>query len=79
MVRASCRALGLVKTGWVADYYRLKRGKYDALLHQLADEELLPVRVEGWQHGAFVHASLADELVQAQAAPSRPATPRPCL
>ena len=26
MVRASCRALGLVKTGWVADYYRLKRG-----------------------------------------------------
>ena len=27
MVRASCRALGLVKTGWVADYYRLKRGK----------------------------------------------------
>ena len=68
MVRASCRALGLVKTGWVADYYRLKRGKYDALLHQLADEgELLPVRVEGWQHGAFVHASLADELVQAQA------------
>lgn len=68
MVRASCRALGLVKTGWVADYYRLKRGKYDALLHQLADEgELLPVRVEGWQHGAFVHASLADELVRAQA------------
>lgn len=68
MVRASCRALGLFKTGWVADYYRLKRGKYDALLHQLADEgELLPVRVEGWQHGAFVHASLADELVRAQA------------
>lgn len=68
MVRASCRALGLVKTGWVADYYRLKRGKYDALLHQLADEgELLPVRVEGWQHGAFVHASLDDELVRAQA------------
>ncbi|WP_439839165.1 winged helix-turn-helix domain-containing protein [Aeromonas caviae] len=68
MVRASCRALGLVKTGWVADYYRLKRGKYDALLHQLADEgELLPVRVEGWQHGAFVHTSLADELVRAQA------------
>ena len=68
MVRASCRALGLVKTGWVADYYRLRRGKYDALLHQLADEgELLPVRVEGWQHGAFVHASLSDELTRAQA------------
>ncbi|MGL4508387.1 MAG: DNA glycosylase AlkZ-like family protein, partial [Aeromonas sobria] len=38
------------------------------LLHQLADEgELLPVRVEGWPHGAFVHASLADELARAQA------------
>ncbi|WP_461604163.1 winged helix-turn-helix domain-containing protein [Aeromonas rivipollensis] len=68
LVRASCRALGLVKTGWVADYYRLRRGKYDALLHQLADEgELLPVRVEGWQHGAFVHVSLAAELARAQA------------
>ncbi len=68
MVRASCRALGLVKTGWVADYYRLRRGKYDELLHRLADEgELSPVRVEGWQHGAFVHAALADELARAQA------------
>lgn len=61
MVRASCRALGIVKSGWVADYYRLRRGKYDALLHQLADEgELLPARIEGWPHQVFVHHSLRE-------------------
>ncbi|WP_374349497.1 winged helix-turn-helix domain-containing protein [Chitinimonas sp.] len=68
MVRNSCAALGVVKAGWVADYYRLKRGKYDALLHQLADAgELLPVRIEGWSHDAFVHASLAGHLPAAAA------------
>ena len=66
MVRNSCRALGVVKAGWVADYYRLRRGKYDALLHQLADEgELIPARIEGWQHDVFVHHSLQTELQQA--------------
>ena len=49
-----------------ADYYRLRRGKYDALLHQLADEgELIPARIEGWQHDVFVHHSLQAELQQA--------------
>ncbi|WP_047243651.1 winged helix-turn-helix domain-containing protein [Chromobacterium subtsugae] len=62
-VRNSCRALGLVKPAWVADYYRLKRAPYTELLHGLADAgELLPVKVEGWSHDAFVHASLAAEL-----------------
>lgn len=66
MVRHSCRALGVVKAGWVADYYRLKRGKYDALLHQLADAgELIPARIEGWQHDVFVHHSLQAELALA--------------
>ncbi|NWK77769.1 winged helix-turn-helix domain-containing protein [Aquitalea sp. LB_tupeE] len=66
MVRNSCRALGVVKAGWVADYYRLRRGKYDALLHQLADAgELIPARIDGWQHDVFVHHSLQDELQQA--------------
>ncbi|TDR77785.1 winged helix-turn-helix domain-containing protein [Paludibacterium purpuratum] len=68
MVRNSCRALGVVKAGWIADYYRLKRGRYDALLHEMADlGELIPVRIEGWKHDAFVHADLQNELVQAQA------------
>ena len=61
MLRQSCRALGIIKTGWVADYYRLKRGKYGEHLQQLADEgELLPARVEGWPHEVFVHHSLRD-------------------
>ncbi|WP_269531364.1 winged helix-turn-helix domain-containing protein [Chitinimonas sp. BJYL2] len=67
MVRNSCRALGLVKAGWVGDYYRLKRGKYDAALHAMADAgELVPVQVEGFKHDLFVHQSLADELSLAQ-------------
>ncbi|MEJ8674486.1 winged helix-turn-helix domain-containing protein [Chromobacterium amazonense] len=67
-VRNSCRALGLVKAGWVADYYRLKRAPYGELLHGLADKgELIPVKVEGWGHDAFVHASLAAELELATA------------
>ncbi|RBJ76793.1 hypothetical protein C3L29_031630, partial [Pseudomonas sp. MWU12-2534b] len=62
-VRNSCRALGLAKPAWVADYYRLKRAPYSELLHGLADQgELIPVKVEGWSHDAFVHASLAAEL-----------------
>jgi uncharacterized protein YcaQ len=66
MVRNSCRTLGVVKAGWVADYYRLKRGKYDVLLHQLADAgELIPARIEGWQHDVFIHNSLQAELHQA--------------
>jgi uncharacterized protein YcaQ len=66
MVRNSCRALGVVKAGWVADYYRLKRGKYDGLLHQLADAgELIAAQIEGWQHDVFVHHSLQADLALA--------------
>ena len=68
MVRNSCRALGVVKAGWVADYYRLGRGRFDEDLHRLADAgELLPVRIEGWKHDAFVHHSLSAELAEAEA------------
>jgi uncharacterized protein YcaQ len=66
MVRNSCRALGVVKAGWTADYYRLRRGKYDAALHQLADAgELIAVRVEDWKHDVFVHHELAPLLAEA--------------
>ncbi|OHX21702.1 winged helix-turn-helix domain-containing protein [Chromobacterium sphagni] len=68
MVRNSCRALGLVKAGWVADYYRLKRAPYGEMLAQLADQgELIAVKVEGWSDEAYVHASLAAELELAAA------------
>jgi uncharacterized protein len=67
LLRNSCRALGVVKTGWVADYYRLRRGRHDEALHDLADAgDLIPVRIEGWHHDAFVHNSLADALQQVQ-------------
>lgn len=63
MLRKSCRALGVVKASWVADYYRIKRGgrgKFDAELHAMADAgELIPVRIEGLAEDAFVHQDLA--------------------
>ena len=63
MIRASCRALGLVQTGWVGDYYRL-RGKVTAAeLTPLIDSgELLPVQVEGLKGDSYVHHSLQDAL-----------------
>lgn len=73
MVRKTCAALGVVMPGWVADYYRLRRyrlgrGRYEALLHGLADQgELVPVRIEGFKQDAFVHASLAGMLPDAEA------------
>ncbi|HEY9102772.1 winged helix-turn-helix domain-containing protein [Chitinimonas sp.] len=68
MVRRSCQALGVVKAGWVADYYRLKRGKYEAALHALADAgELIPVRIEDSKHDAYVHRELAPLLAEAEA------------
>ena len=63
MIAKSCLALGIVKANWVSDYYRLKRGKYAAALHELADAgELLPVRVEGSTADFFVHRELAELL-----------------
>jgi uncharacterized protein YcaQ len=63
MIRRSCRALGIVRADWVADYYRLRREKYAATLGRLAEAgELLPVNVEGWRQAAFVHADLAPQL-----------------
>jgi uncharacterized protein YcaQ len=56
LLRRTCRALGIVRADWVADYYRLPRRPYIDALHALADAgELQPVRVEGWKHDGFVH------------------------
>ncbi|WP_081715811.1 winged helix-turn-helix domain-containing protein [Paraburkholderia mimosarum] len=56
----SCRALGVIRADWAADYFRLPRRPYADALHALADAgELLPVRVEGWKHDAFVHRDYA--------------------
>lgn len=56
LLRRTCRALGVVRADWVADYYRLPRRSYTDALHSLADAgELQPVRVEDWKQDAFVH------------------------
>ncbi len=59
LLRRTCRALGVVRADWVADYFRLPRRSYAAELHALADAgELIPVRVDGWKQDTFVdHAS----------------------
>lgn len=66
MIRKSCRALGVVKPQWVADYYRLRlsgRGKADSALYDLVDSgELIPVRVDGSVADAFVHSEYHDLL-----------------
>ncbi|CAG9247051.1 winged helix DNA-binding domain-containing protein YcaQ [Paraburkholderia unamae] len=56
----TCRALGVIRADWAADYYRLPRRPYVDALHALADAgELLPARVEGWKQDAFVHRDFA--------------------
>jgi uncharacterized protein len=60
MLLRTCQALGVIRADWAADYYRLPRRPYGDALHALADAgELLPVRVEGWKHDAFVHREFA--------------------
>jgi uncharacterized protein YcaQ len=64
----TCRALGIVRADWVADYYRLPRRSYRAELDALADAgELIPVAVDGWKEPGYVHRSL-DALLPAAAA-----------
>jgi uncharacterized protein YcaQ len=60
LLRRTCRALGIARADWVADYYRLPRRPYADALHALADEgELEQVRVEGWKQDTFVHREFA--------------------
>ncbi|ALK34632.1 hypothetical protein Bpla01_59050 [Burkholderia plantarii] len=66
LLRNTCRALGIARADWVADYYRLPKRAYRNELHALADAgELLPVAVEGWKEDAFVHRDLAPLLARA--------------
>ena len=59
-LRRTCRALGVVRADWVADYYRLPRRPYRDELQALADRgELIPVQVEGWKQDTFVHHEFA--------------------
>ena len=59
LVARTCRALGVVRADWIADYYRLEKRPYAADLHALADAgEVIPVRVEGWKEDVFVSREL---------------------
>lgn len=63
LLRRTCRALGIARADWVADYYRLPRRPYRDELHALADAgELIPVQVEGWKQDSFVHRDYAPIL-----------------
>ncbi|OXI96760.1 MULTISPECIES: winged helix-turn-helix domain-containing protein [Burkholderia] len=64
----TCRALGVVRADWVADYYRLPRRSYRAELEQLAGAgDLIPVAIDDWKEPAYVHRSLEALLPAAQA------------
>ncbi|WP_423763492.1 winged helix-turn-helix domain-containing protein [Burkholderia sp. NLJ2] len=64
----TCRALGVVRADWVADYYRLPRRSYRAELERLAEAgDLIPVEIGDWKEPAYVHRSL-DALLPAAAA-----------
>ncbi|VWC88176.1 hypothetical protein BLA18112_03118 [Burkholderia lata] len=64
----TCRALGVVRADWVADYYRLPRRSYRAELEQLADAgDLIPVAIDDWKEPAYVHRSLEAWLPAAEA------------
>ncbi|HIH2620748.1 TPA: winged helix-turn-helix domain-containing protein [Burkholderia cenocepacia] len=55
----TCRALGVVRADWVADYYRLPRRSYRAELERLAEAgDLIPVQIDDWKEPAYVHRSL---------------------
>jgi len=64
----TCRALGVVRADWVADYYRLPRRSYRAELERLTDTgDLIPVAIDDWKEPAYVHRSLEALLPAAQA------------
>ncbi|WP_321931945.1 winged helix-turn-helix domain-containing protein [Burkholderia cenocepacia] len=55
----TCRALGVVRADWVADYYRLPRRSYRAELERQAEAgDLIPVQIDDWKEPAYVHRSL---------------------
>jgi hypothetical protein len=59
----SCRALGIARADWVADYYRLPRRPYVDALHALVDTgDLVQVKVDGWKQDTFVHRDFAQVI-----------------
>ncbi|MBB5192979.1 hypothetical protein HNQ50_003733 [Silvimonas terrae] len=56
LVRRSCKALGVIRADWLADYYRLRKVSWLAELNALeAAGELVPVNLAGFKQQAWVH------------------------
>lgn len=67
MLRRSAQSLGLFKSEWLADYYRLKRIKtQDVIARWLESGEVMPVNVKGLDGLLYVHQSQYPLLEQAQ-------------
>jgi uncharacterized protein len=65
-IARSVRALGITRSRWIADYFRLKPRVTEAELEPLVSEgTLLRVDVEGWDEPAYVHADHAELLTKA--------------
>ncbi|HET7662539.1 MAG TPA: crosslink repair DNA glycosylase YcaQ family protein [Rhodanobacteraceae bacterium] len=60
MLARSVLALGVARTRWVGDYFRLGKATRDDMhdLHQSG--EILPVRVHGWDKPAWIHRDHAE-------------------
>jgi hypothetical protein len=62
------KALGVTKSEWIANYYRLKHNDVKAALKRLENEDqLMRVAVQGWKKPAYVHPDNFS-LVEAAAA-----------
>jgi uncharacterized protein YcaQ len=57
LIDLSARALGVATATDLRDYFRLKPGEAKAAIDTLAEDgALIPVAVEGWRQGAYLHA-----------------------
>lgn len=62
MLARSVHALGIAKSSWVADYFRLTRVTRDELDNLCDHGELMRVVVRGWDQIAYVHRAHSDLL-----------------
>lgn len=70
----AARALGVAKLNWMADYYALRKTGLQALVEDLlAEGQLIPVQVDGWEEPGYVHPdqlSLVESCAKGSLRPS---------
>ncbi|HSJ25631.1 MAG TPA: crosslink repair DNA glycosylase YcaQ family protein [Longimicrobiales bacterium] len=68
LVLRAVHALGVTQVRWVADYYRMNRRTTPAMVRELvADGELLPAHVDGWEDDVVIHPAHLDRADAAAA------------